>query len=159
MLKKEKIFHIVNEILSEEKDLFDDPELFLVNIKLSTNNRITVHVDSLNSVKISDCAKLSKRIESKLDREEEDFELVVSSAGLDQAFKVKEQYKKNIGKQIKLLDLAGNRYKGELIKTTESGIEIRQDFKKKKEQNLKSAEQIIKFEFDQIKEAKVIITF
>ena len=159
MVKKEKILIVVNEILSEEKDLFDDPELFLVDVKVSTDNRITVHVDSFKGVKISDCAKLSKSIENRLDREKDDFELVVSSAGLDQAFKVKDQYKKNIGKQIKLLGKEGERYKGELINVTETGIEMKQDKNNKKKQKESDIKPIIKFDFDQIKEAKVVIIF
>ena len=159
MVKKEKIQILVKEILSDEKEIFEDPEMFLVDVKVSTDNRITIHVDSFKGVKISDCAKLSKSIEKRLDRDKDDFELVVSSAGLDQIFKVKEQYLKNIGKQIKLLEKEGVRYKGELISVTEKGIELKQKKTKKQKQKESDINPILKFDFDQIKEVKVVITF
>ena len=78
--------------------------LYEVITKISADNRISVFIDSLKGININDCAVLSRLLEDQLDREKEDFELTVSSAGLDQPFIVIEQYKKNIGKQIKVKD-------------------------------------------------------
>ena len=159
MVNKEEIINITNTILKEENSLFSDSQLFLVDVKVSSDNRITIFLDSLEGVKISDCAILSRKIEEKLDREHEDFDLIVSSAGLDQGLIVVEQYKKNIGKHLKILSSDGERYKAELIKVSETGIVVKLENKKSKKKSSPGIEEIIKFDFDQIKEAKVIITF
>jgi len=152
MIKKEELNHIIETIVTEEKELFKDKDLFFVGSKVSGDNRITVYIDSMVGVRVDDCAKLSKLIESKFDRENEDFELVVSSAGLDQAFQNIKQYEKNIGKSIKVITVNGERLKGNLISVSESEIEL--DQKQKKKENL-----IKKLNFSDIKEAKVVITF
>lgn len=83
------------------KEIGDD--LFIVAIKVSSGNKITVEVDRMNgSISIDDCVSISRNIEHNLDRSEEDFELEVSSAGIDQPFRVVEQYKKNIGRDVKV---------------------------------------------------------
>ena len=67
-----------------------------------------------DSVTINDCVELSRHIESNLDRENEDFELNVSSAGLDQPFKVFRQYLKNINKDISVIKTDGQKTKREI---------------------------------------------
>lgn len=152
MIKKEELNHIIETILTEEKELFEDKDLFLVGSKISSDNRITVLIDCMKGIKVNDCATLSKIIESKFDREKEDFELLVSSAGLDRPFQVIEQYHKNIGRTIKVLTVEGEKVKGKLINVSESEIELDQEQKKK--ENI-----INKLKFSDIKEAKIVITF
>ena len=152
MIKKEKLNHIVETIFIEEDELFQDKDLFLVVSNISADNRITVLIDSMEGVKVKDCGTLSKLIENKFDREKEDFELIVSSAGLDKPFQVIKQYYKNIGRTIKVLTTEGKRVKGKLISVSESKIELEKEQKKK--------ENIINtLKFSDIKEAKVVITF
>ena len=152
MIKKEELNQLIETILADEKELFEDKDLFFVEAKISSDNRITVMIDSMKGVRVSDCAKLSKLIESKFDREKEDFELHVSSSGLDRPFQVMKQYEKNIGKMIKVITVEGKREKGKLINVSESEIELDQMQKKK--------ENIIKrLKLRDIKEAKVVITF
>ena len=118
-------------------------------------------IDSFGGIKVKDCALLSKKIEGKLDRENEDFELLVSSAGLDNAFKVLKQYEKNIGKSIKLLTVDGEKLKGKLLSVTENEIEIEPEIKKAKKNKLKTVnkEENINMAMNLIKEARVVITF
>lgn len=96
MLNKDYIENLTNEYLS-------DSNIFLTSIKILKNNKITVTIDSDNGVTIDDCAKISKYIESKLDRNTEDFELTVMSFGLGDFFSLKRQYKKNIGQHIEVI--------------------------------------------------------
>jgi len=159
MTNKTEIEGIINKILEEEKDQFDDKDIFFVNCKISGDNRISVFIDSLKNVSIKDCVKLSRIIESKFDREKEDFELIVSSAGLDQPFLVLDQYKKNIGKQIKIKDSEGKNFKGELISVSDSGIRLKKNIKTSKNKKTPEQGEEINMKFDQIKEAKVVITF
>ena len=70
----------------------EDKDYFLVDIEISSDNKIVVEIDHADGVWIEDCVELSRFIEDHLDREQEDFELEVGSAGLGQPFKVEQQY-------------------------------------------------------------------
>ncbi|MEA3444685.1 MAG: ribosome assembly cofactor RimP [Bacteroidota bacterium] len=139
----------------------ESTELFLVDINISANNKILVLVDSWKSVSINDCIEISKKIEGSLDREVEDFELEVSSAGLDHAFRVPQQYKKNIGRNVEVTTLEGNKSKGKLISVDDQGIEI--EFESKIKVEGKKKKQLIiekiSFLFENIKGTKVEISF
>ncbi len=161
MYSKETILKMSEDILKSESEDFTNNDIFITDVKISNDNRITVSIDSFDGIKVKDCALLSKKIEGKLDRENEDFELLVSSAGLDNAFKVLKQYEKNIGKSIKLLTVDGEKLKGKLLSVTENEIEIEPEIKKTKKNKLKTVnkEENINMAMSLIKEAKVVITF
>ena len=101
MISKEKIIKLAQERIQEL-----DNGNYLVEVNISPKNAITVKMDNLNGgVSIKDCVSVSRNIEHNLDREIQDFELQVTSPGLDQPFKVAQQYQKNIGKKISLLTI------------------------------------------------------
>lgn len=89
-MKTEEIKHLIEPILTEH-------HLFLVELKISKDNVIEVFVDALEGVNIQTCIAVSREIESSLNRDEEDFELTVSSAGIGYPFKVEQQYQKKSG--------------------------------------------------------------
>ena len=91
MIDKAKLIDVINASI-------EGSELFLVDVTVSRDNNIVVEIDSMESVSIDDCASLTKAIENNFDREVEDYELEVGSAGLTSPFKVKKQYEK--GKDI-----------------------------------------------------------
>ena len=74
----------------------DEATQFLVDITVSTSNKINVYIDGFEGVSIDDCIRVSRAIEGNYDRDVEDFELEVSTAGLDLPFKVIQQYEKNL---------------------------------------------------------------
>ncbi len=149
---------IVLEIVEKE---IADTDLFVVEVTVSTNNAISVMIDSMDGVPISTCIELSRAIEKNFDRDVEDFELQVASAGIGQPFQVIQQYHKNIGKEVEVLTTEGVKYKGNLITVGENEIEIEVEEKVKVEG--KKKKQIVvntlNFAFDQIKSTKDIITF
>ena len=108
MIDKNVVTRIVDEWL-EGKDYF------LVDVTVSPDDKIVVEIDHAEGVWIDDCVELSRYIESKLDREEEDYELEVGSAGLTTPFKVIEQYVKNIGNQVDVLTRDGRKVHGRLV--------------------------------------------
>ena len=75
-------------------------DLFIVDIKVSPQNEIVVELDSPGSIDIDTCAAVTRAIEKEFDRDVEDYELEVGSAGLTSPFKVKEQYEKNLGRKL-----------------------------------------------------------
>ena len=91
-----------------------DKEYFLVDVETSPDSRIVVEIDHADGVWIEDCVELSRFIEEHLNRDEEDYELEVGSAGLGQPFKVPQQYVNFIGKEVEVLDKDGTKYKGTL---------------------------------------------
>ena len=96
MIEKDTKANIVNGKL-------EGSSLFLVDIHISPSNEIEVTIDSDGSVDIDDCADLSRAIEEELDRETEDFELTVTSAGIGQPLKLPRQYKKLIGSPVEVV--------------------------------------------------------
>ncbi len=93
MIDKNVVIRIVDEWL-EGKDYF------LVDVTISPDNKIVVEIDHAEGVWIDDCVDLSRYIESKLDREEEDYELEVGSAGIVQPFKLLRQYQNYSGEEV-----------------------------------------------------------
>ena len=91
-------FKMINAAVVEGiiKDKLASENKYIVDLVVSPGNLISIEIDSLEGIQISDCVEVSKLIDANLDREVEDYELQVSSAGIGQPFKVKQQYHKNI---------------------------------------------------------------
>ena len=105
MIDKNVVKKLVDEWLQ-------DQEYFLVDIEISPDNRIVVEIDHADGVWIEDCVALSRYIEERLSRDDEDYELEVGSAGLGQPFKVPQQYINFVGKEVEVLDADGIKVKG-----------------------------------------------
>jgi len=129
--------------------------MFLVSVKVSSANRITVLADRNEGITIDDCASIHRHIEMNLDREKEDFELQVSSPGLDAPFTVIEQYYKNEGRKVEVVDNEGIKTTGLLKNITTGGFELEAEVKVKgKTKELRE----ISFNFEQIKSTRVVLT-
>ena len=148
MFEKSNIEKLVTEFINGKG-------VFLVAVKVSNSNRITVLVDTMQGIKVDECAALHRHLEKSLDRDVEDFELEVSSPGLDMPFGVIEQYYKNEGKRIEVIDIDGARFSGNLKNITNGGFELETEVRVKgKPKEIKE----ISFNFDQVKSAKVFLS-
>lgn len=96
MIFKEKVEALVNQVLAEKS------AVFLIDLKISDSQKITVTLDGDNGVSLQDCIDMSRAIENDLDREEHDYSLEVASAGVSTPLKLVRQYKKNIGRVLKV---------------------------------------------------------
>ena len=103
-----------NVVKSLVEEWLEGKDYFLVDIQISSDDKIVVEIDHADGVWIEDCVELSKYIENRLSRDEEDYELEVGSAGLGQPFKVPQQYKIFVGKEVEVLDKDGKKVKGVL---------------------------------------------
>ena len=123
--------------------------------------KIVVEIDHKDGVWIEDCCDLSRFIESKLDRDVEDFELEVGSAGIGQPFKVVQQYINNIGNEVEVMTAEGKKLKGVMTDAGENGFTLKYQEKQKLEG--KKRPQLVdvesQFAFDGIKWAKAVINF
>jgi ribosome maturation factor RimP len=118
-------------------------------------------IDKPKGVGIEECVEISRYIEERLDREIEDFELEVSSPGLLSPFKVIQQYIKNIGKEVEVLENNGIKHKGILLAVHKNEIEL-DEHKMVAIEGKKRKQPVIEkncINFNQIKYSKVIITF
>ena len=102
MIEKSKVETIVNGWL-EGKDYF------LTDLTVSPDDRIVVEIDHKDGVWIDDCVQLSQYIEAHLDRDTEDYELEVGSAGIGQPFKVLRQYENHVGQEVEVQTRAGEK--------------------------------------------------
>ncbi|HTF04183.1 MAG TPA: ribosome assembly cofactor RimP [Bacteroidia bacterium] len=138
-----------------------DSDCFLVDVHVTPMNKIIVLIDREGSVAINQCVSVSRFIENSLDRETEDFELEVSSAGLDQPFKVLRQYTKNIGKEVDVKLIDGKKINGNLVSANEEGITVLQITKERIEgrKAKQNVEKNLSLKFPEIKETKIVIKF
>lgn len=102
------------EVLGAVNQLIDGKEIFLVDVKVSTNSVIEVYIDGLKGVNVEKCIQVSRELEALLDREKEDFELTVGSAGIGVPFKVDGQFYKNIGSEVDVKPVVGTPFKAVL---------------------------------------------
>lgn len=132
-------------------------EIFLVDVVITPGNHISVFIDGDHGVTIDGCRELNQFLNESLDRDAEDFELTVSSAGADRPLKLPRQFKKNLGRQLDAVTNAGEKFSGVLLTSDEKGIELEiVPLKRpKKEQEKK----IVSLKFTDIKSAKEVITF
>ena len=103
-----------NVVKSIVEEWLEDKSYFLVDVEISSENKILVEIDHADGVWIEDCVELSRYIEDRLNRDDEDYELEVGSAGLGQPFKVAQQYINHVGKEVEVLTADGKKVKGVL---------------------------------------------
>jgi len=148
MIDKNNIVMLVNEFIT-------GTGIFLVAVKVSNANRITILADTLTGITIDECASLHHQIVNSLAPDAEDFELQVSSPGLEMPFLVIEQYYKNEGKRVEVFNNEGVKFQGVLKNVTSGGFELETEIKVKGQTNeIKE----FSFNFDQVKSTKVILT-
>lgn len=157
MIAKETIIELAQERIEEL-----NKGLFIVDVKVSASNHIDVYLDCAEGrVSIDDCVSVSRNVEHNLDREAEDFQLSVSSAGMDQPFKVHQQYLKNIGRDVKVVFNSHGSVEGKLVEVSDERVIIETETKKKIEGKKKKELVVEQHEvpFTDIRETKIVISF
>lgn len=144
--------------LVEEK-IADRPELFLVEVKMLPNNKLIIHVDGDQGISIQDCAAISRHVGFHLEEEnvlEKAYNLEVSSPGVGEPLKLNRQYSKNIGREVSVKLVNGDKLEGELLSVDESTIVLEA---KMKEKGKKAQLVETPVELNNIVETKVLISF
>lgn len=143
-----------------EKEL-EGNDCFLVELQVRPGNEISVSIDSDGPVDIAECEKLTRAIESAFNRDEEDYELEVGSAGITSPFKVKRQYDKYIGREVEVLPKDGKKITGVLIKADDASFTVRRSEKVKhpgmKRPVIEEIEQT--FPYEEVKYTKYLLKF
>lgn len=151
MMDKKALENVLNTALNTPDLKAKKP--FVVNFSVSSDNSINIAVDAYEGITVEDCTMISRAIRTAFDQDEENYDLTVSSAGLTEPFKVPEQYKKALGKELKIQTADGKRYKGKLTEYGDTHLTLAVKSNKKK--------QIINesIALDEIKSAKQVISF
>ena len=131
---------------------------YVVEVLVKSGNRIRIFIDSDHEISVDVCIALSRKIEGSLDREEEDFELMVSSAGLDQPFSMLRQYKKYLNRQVNVELVDGSKLTGILTHADEGNITIKTLITKSKHKTLEEGPEQ-RLPLSEIKETKPAVLF
>ena len=157
MINRKEIERLVEERIQEL-----DNGLYVVEMTISSSNVIRIEIDKINGgVTVADCVSVSRNVEHNLDREKADFELHVSSAGLDKPFRHINQYIKNTGRTINVVQKDGKVIEGKIVKVSDDRIVLSceemqlLEGKKRKEK----VEVIYEIMLTEIKEANIVISF
>lgn len=151
MLNKEDITDICKSALTENQ--------FLVEVKITPSNDIYISVDDFNGLSIEECQRISRHIESQLDRENEDFSLEVGSPGLSNPFKVFEQYQKHLGKEVEVLMKDGEKHTGTLSTANQDEIMLTITYTAKMANKKQQISEITKIRVQDIKSTRSVISF
>lgn len=153
MLQKPEIKSLVEEKLLGTNQ-------FLVGINLSTN-KLTVFIDKPEGIRIDECASLSHYLMERLEPSGflEGHEVEVSSPGMDAPLMVPQQYKRRIGRELKVIAKDGKETKGVLEEVLEDGITVRATITRREAKKKIVTEEQHRIPFSDIKEAKLVINF
>lgn len=152
---KSKVQDLLEAGLAERQDLF------LIDFDVLDNNAIRIVIDGDNGVLVEDCMFISRAIEHNLDREEEDFSLEVTSAGATSVLIHQRQYKKNVGRNLKVVTAEHEKFEGLLAKADDNEIVLQWKAREPKPvgKGKITVEKEAAIAYQDIKEAKVKIKF
>lgn len=144
-----------------ENALENNKSLFLIDLEISADNQIRVILDGDKGVTVEDCIEVSREIEHNLDREEYDFSLEVMSAGVSEPLTLPRQYKKNIGRTLKVKTKTGPTIEGELTSANDESCELKWSARELKPvgKGKVTVKKEAILQYKDIMEAKVMITF
>lgn len=136
-------------------------DMFVVECKVTPMGEIELLVDSDTAVKLEDCAALNRAIEAELDREVEDYSLMVASAGIGSELKLLRQYRKIIGSSVEVLLKDGMKILAKLCRADEQGIELSYEEKQAVEgKKRKVTVEVTKsYEWEEVKYVKEYLDF
>ena len=135
---------------------------FIVDISVSKDNDIVLTIESeKGKIELDDCVSLSRYFETKFDREVEDYSLTVSSAGLDQPFKVFKQYEKALGSKVEVSLKGGKKMVAVLEAADEESITLKYSVKEAVEGKKKKelVEHVDRYTMDQVNAVRPFIEF
>ncbi len=154
MIDEGKIQHIVEGYLK-------GTDLFLVDLKVSSGNKVSVFLDGDKGVPISTCVDVSRHIESFFDRDKEDFELEVSSVGVNRPIELPRQFMKNISREITYEDEEGKKQRAKIVDADAEGVVLEKVLakNKKKKKQISDDEMVHKMPYNLLTNVIVQVSF
>lgn len=154
MIETKAVRKLVDEWLA-------DKDYFLTDLTISADDRIVVEIDHRDGVWIEDCVALSRYIEDGLDREREDFELEVGSAGIGQPFKVLQQYEIHQGERVEVVTTDGRKFVGTLSGVTpeEFMLTVQEKVRPEGKKRPVLVDRDVTLRYDDVKATRYVIDF
>lgn len=154
MIEAQKVIEIAEKIL-------EGSDMFVVDCKTSPAGDIELLIDSDTAVKLDDCARINRAIEAELDREIEDYSLLVASAGIGSELKLLRQYRKILGGSVEVLLKDGIKILAKLDEANDEGITLSYEEKqmvegKKRKQTVEVTKN---YKWEEIKYVKEYLDF
>ena len=154
MVIKENIGQVINDFLETRTDLF------LINFKIDEKFKVIINLDGDQGVNLQDCIDLSKAIDAKVDREEQDFSMEVASVGATSALRFPRQFVKNIGRRLSV-KVNDDIFEGDLTAATNDDFTL--EWKAREPKKIGKGKETVEkkqvFAYNEVSEAKVIIIF
>jgi ribosome maturation factor RimP len=152
---KDKVKNILDAVLA------DYEQLFLIELSVSENNRIIITLDGDRGVNLQDCITISRAVEQELDKEELDFSLEVASAGVSSPLKFVRQYKKNIGRKLKVKTISNEEIEALLTDADDQAATFSWKAREPKKigKGKETVEKTVRLPYGEIKESIVLISF
>ncbi|GGW92652.1 MULTISPECIES: ribosome assembly cofactor RimP [Salegentibacter] len=151
---QDKVENLLKEAFQENNSLF------LIDLNITKDNKISVVIDGDNGVSVNDCIAVSRKVEHNLDREEEDFSLEVSSAGVSEPLRLERQYRKNLGRKLQVTT-NNEKIEATLTEVDQNGIKL--NWKAREPKPVGKGKHTVQKEavlpYSEITDAKVMITF
>ncbi|QZK91416.1 ribosome assembly cofactor RimP [Flavobacterium sp. CHNK8] len=154
MTFKEKLHSVLSDCLAEK------PSIFLIDLVVTDAFKVIVALDGDQGVALQDCIDVSKYIDSKLDREEQDYSLEVASVGVGSALKQVRQYKKNIGRTL-IVKTNTEIIEAELVDANDDFVILSWQAREPKKigKGKETIQKELQLPYGDIKEAIVTVTF
>ena len=154
MITKERITQLIEEKIAGS-------DMFIVEVDVRPGNMVDVTMDADTGITIEACTEIHRHILKNIDREIEDYGLDVSSPDLSKPLKVRRQFVKNIGRSLNVKTLDNAKTEGLLTNVSDHGVALLTKSKEEVEgkKGKKWVERSIEIPFEQMKEAKVVISF
>ncbi len=155
MVFKNKVQELLDSALIERS------HLFLIDLSINDANKISIVLDGDNGVSLQDCIDVSRAVEANLDREEQDFSLEVASAGLSSPLKFVRQYKKNLGRNLKVKTISSEEIEAKLTAVDDEKITLEWQAREPKKigKGKETVDKKLELPYQSIKEAVVIVSF
>ena len=140
--------------------LGENPELFLVDLTIGADNKISVTIDGDSGVPLNECIRVSRAVEQNLDREEEDFSIDVATPDIAKPLLLTRQYQKNVGRTL-AVKTETEKYEGELVEANAENITLQWKAREPKPvgKGKVTVEKTVTLTYQEVKEAKVKILF
>ena len=145
--------------LMSEELVASYPDCFLVEVRMKPGNKIQVFLDADQGISLGVCTQINRKLYGKIEEatlfEPGDFELEVSSPGLDEPLKLPRQFIKNIGRPVEVVLKDGRKITGKLIASDATTLQVEETKGKGKKQEIITHSLLT----EQIKTTKIQIVF
>ncbi|MGL5786194.1 MAG: ribosome assembly cofactor RimP [Bacteroidales bacterium] len=154
MIVKDTVYQLVEQALA-------DSESYIVDVIVRPGNQIIVELDNDEGMDLDECIRVNRFIEEHLDREVEDYELEVGSAGVTSPFKILRQYQKNIGNEVEVLTKDGRKFTAVLKDANDDNFTVTttKRVKLEGEKRKRDVEEDTTYSYDDVKYCKYQIRF